>query len=86
MLHLKLQALKCKFEDDNFVERVIEQIISGTRLSKLQKKLLRKDKLTLEEALDLTRTKEASVVHMAQLTSVQTASALVSLSAVRTGR
>ena len=46
---LKLQALKCKFEDEDFEERVIEQIINGTRFSELQKTLLGKDKLTLEE-------------------------------------
>ena len=83
---LKLQALKCKFEDEDFEERVIEQIISGTRFSELQKTLLGKDKLTLEEALDLARTEEASVVHMAQLASVQTASASVSVSAMKTGK
>ena len=40
----------------------------------------------IAEALDLARTKEASVVHMAQLASIHTASASVSVSAVRSGR
>ena len=83
---LKLQALKCKFEDNNFEERVIEQLISGTRFSELKKTLLGKNKLTLEEVLDLSRTNEASVVIVAQLASVRTASASVSVSAVRRGR
>ena len=85
MSRLKLPALMCKFEDDDFEERVIEQIISDTCFSELQQTLLRKDKLTLEEALDLVRTEKVSVKHMAQLASVQTASASVSVSAVRTG-
>ena len=70
---VKLQALKCNFRDDQeFNERVIEQVIIGTCHPEVQKELLAKDKtLSLDQTLDVGRTHEASVQHMKQLKSVQ---------------
>ena len=73
MARCKLQALKCKFSQNEAEERLIEQLIVGTNLSELQKELLgRDDKLTLEQALNIGRTHEASISHMSQLQGVQT--------------
>ena len=68
----KLQAQKCKFNQAEAEERLIEQLIIGTNIAELQKELLgHDDKLTLEKALDIGRTTEASTSHMTQLQSVQ---------------
>ena len=73
MARCKLQALKCKFSQNEAEERLIEQLIVGTNLSELQKELLgTDDKLTLEQALNIGRTHEASISHMSQLQGVQT--------------
>ena len=67
MTRCKLQALKCKFNQAELEERLIEQLIVGTRLPELQKELLAKDEnLTLEKALNIRRTNEASISHMIQ--------------------
>jgi len=68
---IKLQAFKCQFRDETEIqERVIEQIIMGTRYSEVQKDLLGKDKkLTLDQAVDIGRSHEASIEHMRQLTA-----------------
>ena len=64
------QATKCKFRDTTEVgERLIEQLIIGTRHTKVQEKLLEKgEKLTLDTAIDVARTHEATLTHMKQLT------------------
>ncbi|KAL5019152.1 hypothetical protein ScPMuIL_004874 [Solemya velum] len=69
----KLQALKCKFRDEQEVqERLIEQLVVGTRHHEIQKDLLGKDiNLTLAQATELGRVHEASIQHMHQLSSVQ---------------
>ena len=72
----KLQAYKCNFREEaafnEFNERVIEQVITGTCHAEVQKELLSKDNtLTLEKVLDVGRTHEASNQHMKQLKSVQ---------------
>ena len=69
----KLHAFKCNFRDEQKVSgRVIEQIITGTRHTEVQKELLGKDPaLTLDEALEIGRTHEASVQHMQQLKQSQ---------------
>ena len=69
----KLQAFKCNFRDEQEVsERVIEQIITGTRHTEVQKELLGKDQaLTLDQALEIGRTHEASLQHMQQLKQSQ---------------
>ncbi len=69
---IKLQAFRCSFSDAELSERVIEQIIAGTRHADLQKQLLAKDNtLTLAQAIDLARAFEASLEHMSQLARVQ---------------
>ena len=70
---LKLHAKKCDFaEGDEYKERLIEQMIAGTRHTELQKELLSKNKdLTLDQALEHGRTHEASIDHMKQLAEAQ---------------
>ena len=65
----KLQAKKCKFRDNQETEeRLIEQVITGTRHPELQKILLSKGiELTLQEALNSGRTHEASLNQMAEI-------------------
>ena len=74
----KLQAKKCKFRDNTDIEeRLIEQLIIGTRHRKVQEKLLGKDgDLKLDDALDIARTCEATMVHMEQLLGEKTVSAI----------
>lgn len=56
-------ALKCKFS--NIDERLIDQLINATRVHDSRKELLKKDdKLTVEQALDICRTHEASEAHL----------------------
>ena len=72
VMRCKLQAQKCKFNQAEAEERLIEQLIIGTSIAELQKELLgHDDKLTLEKALNIGRTTEASISHMTQLQSVQ---------------
>ena len=69
----KLQAKKCKLRDNQETEeRLIEQVITGTRHPDLQKLLLSKGiELTLQEALISGRTHEASLNHMKQMAEIQ---------------
>ena len=56
-------AMKCKF--GSLDERIIDQLVVGTRVGDSRKELLKKDeKLTVEDALDTCRTQEASIAHM----------------------
>lgn len=84
---LKLQAYKCQLRDDEEIQtRVIEQLIAGTRHADLQKDLLQKPiTLTIEQALELGRTHEASLAHMKDLAELQTpgAAAAVTVDAIR---
>ena len=65
MTRCKAQAEKCKFEASELKVRLIEQLIEGTPHKKVQEKLLNKDeKLTLDDALDVARTYEATKAHM----------------------
>ncbi|XP_022099493.1 uncharacterized protein LOC110984016 [Acanthaster planci] len=68
----KSKAMKCQFADDAALsERIIEVLISGVKYPDAQKKLLQKDDtLQLKDALDICRTHEASVRHMAQLSHI----------------
>ena len=68
----KLQAQKCKFRDNQETEeRLVEQVITGTRHPELQKLLLSKGiELTLQEALNSGRTHEASLNHMKQMAEI----------------
>ena len=56
-------ALKCRFKDVD--ERLIDQLIVGTRCNESRRELLKADdKMTTETALILCRTQEASEEHM----------------------
>ena len=66
----RLQAQSCSFADEaDLCTRLVEQLIVGTRHRSVQEKLLeRGDQLTtLDEALDIARTHEATIRQMAQL-------------------
>ena len=69
----KLQAKKCKFRDNQETEkRLIEQVITGTRHPEFQNLLLSKGiEVTLQEALNSDRTREASLNHMKQMAEIQ---------------
>eukprot|EP00057_Strongylocentrotus_purpuratus_P007993 XP_011662467.1 PREDICTED: uncharacterized protein K02A2.6-like [Strongylocentrotus purpuratus] len=65
MARCKIQAQKCKFADIELEGRLIEQIVIGTSSKKVQQTLLAKDeKLTLNTALDIARTQEATEADM----------------------
>ena len=61
MTRCQNQATKCKFRDGTDVgERLIEQLIIGTKHKKVQERLLSKgESLMLDEAMDVFRTYEA---------------------------
>ena len=64
----KIQAQKCRFSDAELEERLIEQLIIGTCERKVQEVLLGKDdKLKLDKAMDIARTREATVNDMKSL-------------------
>ena len=68
MARCKIQAQKCRFSEAELEERLIEQLIVGTRERKVQEVLLGKDdKLKLDKAMDIARTKEATVNDMKSL-------------------
>ena len=62
MARCKIQAQKCRFSEAELEERLIEQLIIGTRKRKVQEVLLGKDdKLNLDKAMDIARTRKATV-------------------------
>ena len=65
------QATKCKFRDTTESdERLIEQIIIGTKHKKIQERLPSKEEsLTLDEAIDVCRIHEATLSQLDQLNS-----------------
>ena len=67
----KKKTSKCKFRDAQETnDRLIEQLIVGTKHSKVQECLLEGGSdLTLDEALDKARTYEATQRHMEQLST-----------------
>jgi len=68
MARCKLQAQKCQFTEAEMEERLIEQLIIGTRERKVQENVLGKDeKLKLDKAMDIARTREATVNDMKSL-------------------
>ena len=73
MTRCRNQATECKFRDVTDVgERLIEQLIIGTKHKKVQERLLSKgESLTLDEAMDNCRTYEAMLTQMGQLDSGQ---------------
>jgi hypothetical protein len=65
------QAKTCAFSDDEHRERIIELIIASTPIPELQKELLTKEKgFTIQEAVKLGRTYEASAAHIQTLQSL----------------
>ena len=66
MTRCRNQATKCKFRDATETEeRLIEQLIIGTKQKKVQERLLEKgEKLKLDIATDIARTNEATISHM----------------------
>ena len=68
MARCKIQAKKCRFNKAEIEERLIEQLIIGTRERKVEEVLLRKaEKLKLDKAMDIARTREATVNDMKSL-------------------
>ncbi len=69
-------ALKCQFKD--IEDRIIDQLILGTKLMESRKDLLSQgNDLKLEEALKKCRTHEASEAHMRAFSQIGSASAQV---------
>ncbi len=66
MTRCRNQAVKCKVRDHvETNERLIEQIIIGTKYTKVQDTLLAKgEDLTLDEAIDVARTYEATLMQL----------------------
>ena len=58
----RTKALSCRYADNATIdERILEQLIAGTNMSKIQRELLAKDEtLTLTEALEIAKSYEAS--------------------------
>ena len=70
---LRLQSDKCRFTDENEKQsRILEQLIAGSIHQQIQEKLLTKDEtFTLDQAVDLCRTHEANLQHMADFCEPQ---------------
>ena len=84
MARCKLQAQKCRFTDAELEERLIEQLIIGTRERKVQEVLLGKDEtLKLDKAMDIARTREATVNDMKSLAQQGAAAVETNIDAVR---
>ena len=68
MTRCRTQARKCRFRDvAETDERLTEQLIVGVRQGKVQEKLLCRDEtLTLDAAMDIARTHEATLANMQQ--------------------
>ena len=70
---IKLRAKKCGTRDNiEFEQRVIETIIAGIRYETVQRELLTKPKmLTLQDAVQLCRSYEVSIIQLRELKDVQ---------------
>ena len=73
MARIKLQANKCGTRDNiEFEQRVIETMIAGIRYKTVQRDLLTKPKtLILQEAVQLCRSYEVSIIQLRELKYVQ---------------
>lgn len=70
MAKCRIQADKCKFSTAESEQRLIEQLILGTAHKKVQEKLLSEDEtLTVDKAMNIARTYEATKAHMEAFTS-----------------
>ena len=68
MARCKIQAQKCLFSEAEIEDRLIEQLIIGTREPKVQEALLGKDeKSKFDKAIDIARKREATVNDMKSL-------------------
>ena len=69
IVKIKNQSKKCKFRDDKETdERLIEQLIFGTKHRRVQEKLISKDdKLTLDNAIDIARTHESTLSQVEEI-------------------
>jgi len=68
MARCKIQAQKCRFSEAEIEDRLIEQLIIGTREPEVQEALLGKDdKLKLDKAIDIARERETTVNDMKSL-------------------
>lgn len=74
---LKNQATLCKFSNND--ERIIDQIIYGTRFPEVQKTLLvKKEDFPLEEAITVSRIYDASTAHQRAFKEIQESETLCS--------
>ena len=68
MARCKIQAQECRISEAEIEDRLIEQVIIGTKKPKVQEVLLGKDdKLKLDKAMDIARKGEATVNDMKSL-------------------
>ena len=71
----RLQAHKCKFRDERELEeRVIDQLIVGTKFPELQKQQLSKNEtmtMTMPEVLNMCRSYETSIEYMKKMGELQ---------------
>lgn len=68
----RFQVQKCKFRDICETEEwIIDQIIMGTKYSDLQKQLLSKNEMSIQEVLNICRSHEASIKYMKQMGELQ---------------
>ena len=68
MARCKIQAQKCRFSEAELEERLIKQLTIGIRERKVQEVLLRNDdKLKLDKAMDIARTRETTINDMKSL-------------------
>ena len=76
MKNVRLLARECKYENTN--EHILDTLIFGTNSEHVQSKLIQRDEtLTLDEAIDVARTAEAT---KQQLNSIQAESAIHAIS------
>ena len=68
----RLQAQKCKFRDEREMEeRIIDQIIAGTKFPELRKQLLSKNEAMSMSVLNTCRSYEDSINFMRQMGELQ---------------
>jgi hypothetical protein len=80
----KHMAKKCEFGKEELNERMIELIIGSTPIAEFQKELLTKPKgLTLEEAVVLGRTHEATAAHLKDLQKMSSSTATQSINSMK---
>lgn len=82
----RIQAQKCQFSEAEIEDRLIEQLIIGTREPKVEEALLGKyDKLKLDKAMDVARKREATVNDMKSLKQQDASDRIKTLSVENVG-